>query len=222
MAIGFVSQLNAQISELPDVRNYVSFGNCCIEYGDTIQRDKYHPKSAQPKTQYSNENGKIIRRDFYKRGQLKSVATIKHAMRCDTTTYYDYKTKNDVLNIIKTLADLVDGEFVEYHTNGNIKSKGRAIESYRVGEWVFKERYGNKVIVNYNDKGQLDGPYKEYYFDVRDSTYIVTVDGQYGVQSHSGKYGNKEMERRVGTWKFYNDEGELLEIAEYQWFGKEE
>jgi uncharacterized protein len=56
------------------------------------------------------------------------------------------------------------GHWVEYHPNGQVKSKGDYLNGKRIGEWIFY--YPNGKVEQkgkYDKKGKAQGPWKWYY-----------------------------------------------------------
>jgi antitoxin component YwqK of YwqJK toxin-antitoxin module len=127
----------------------------------------------------------------------------------------------------------MQGPWVEYHPNGQIKSKGEYVNSKRVGPWTFYHPNGKpEQVGKYDKKGKAQGPWKWYYETgniLREENYLNDLqDGMMTEYSDSGKVitkgeyidglkegpwmleladyreeGNYKGDRRDGEWKHY-------------------
>ena len=82
---------------------------------------------------------------------------------------------------------------VEYHPNGNIKMEGQLNEiGERDGLWIAYYEDGTKWSESYYINGIRDGHSLSFFPN--------------GQVRYIGEYRNDE---KVGTWKFYNEDGSL-------------
>jgi antitoxin component YwqK of YwqJK toxin-antitoxin module len=231
MLVVAISSGLAQVNDLPNMEYSVGFDDGKYEYNDTIPRNRVRT-NGRPHITYRIKNDSIIREEYFENGKLKSMAYISQKIIADTSVYEDPKTGEFKLVVLKRLADLPNGPYTEYYESWRhnlIKCIGTCNDYLRVGEWTFYDQEGNKTVANFNHKGEYEGQYAEYYFDSRDSTYALKLEGQYGKREFERHYTSKktgESEsyqiqevRRIGTWKYYSKNGHLIEEAEYKWKG---
>ena len=105
---------------------------------------------------------------------------------------------------------------MEYNDSkyNRLKQSGVASEFTKIGSWEEYDLRGHKEVINYVD-GYPDGEYKSYYFSMKDSTYALKQIGNY-------QYRKKDRSSiRVGTWKYYSEEGQLLQEIDHKWLGPE-
>jgi antitoxin component YwqK of YwqJK toxin-antitoxin module len=88
--------------------------------------------------------------------------------------------------------DITDGEFIEYHPNGNIKTKGLLKNGKRTGVWTSYFVSGKVQSESKFDKGKLNG---------KTATYYPNGNVQY-----MGLYINNEKD---DNWFFYLEDGTL-------------
>ena len=86
--------------------------------------------------------------------------------------------------------DIADGEFIEYHPNGNIKTKGLLKNGKRTGVWTSYFVSGKVQSESKFDKGKLNG---------KTATYYPNGNVQY-----MGLYINNEKD---DNWFFYGEDG---------------
>ena len=90
---------------------------------------------------------------------------------CFLLTSYSFSQKlyipisdPEVLKIYKSGEKLSDGEYVSKDKEGNIRVKGRFDKITPIGKWYIFFKNGNLMAYyNYNDQGELDGIFVEYY-----------------------------------------------------------
>lgn len=220
--------INAQIDELPSFKNSVYFKEGRYEKNDTIRRNKIYSDN-QPHVIYTTEGSSLVRTEFYPNGRLKSKSQIIQKIGIDTTHYFDFYSRKSKIIILKSLLDIPNGDYIDYHNVGitnKIKSKGKCKMYTRTGNWDFYERNGNKIEAYFNTEGDLDGLYKEYYFHPADSTYTIKVEGQFGIKNYDDNYKTKSGKiwtdskkeiRRIGVWNYYSRDGTLKEITTHKW-----
>ncbi len=91
------------------------------------------------------------------------------------------------------------GEFIEYHPNGNIKMKGRYnSDKEREGLWISYYDNNVKWSESYYVNGKRDGHSLTFF-----------PNGQI---RYRGEY---DMEKKVGTWTFYSESGEIINEENY-------
>ena len=102
-------------------------------------------------------------------------------------------TVNEIDPVIESPSkDITDGEFIEYHSNGNIKTKGLLKNGKRTGVWTSYFVSGKVQSESKFDKGKLNG---------KTATYYPNGNVQY-----MGLYINNEKD---DNWFFYREDGAL-------------
>ena len=86
-----------------------------------------------------------------------------------------------------------DGEFIEYHPNGNIKTKGLLKNGKRTGAWTSYFLDGKVQSESKFDKGKLNGKTAAYYPN--------------GNVQYMGLYVNNKKDDH---WFFYQEDGSYL------------
>ena len=213
----------AQISDLPNIGRFIQF-----ETHDTLPTDRFRADGS-PHVLYTEENGVLIRKEYYKYGGLKSQCDIVQKLKQDTSVITDYDTRVSKIATFHAWLDRPIGEYVEYYeswVDQRIKSIGLCKDGRRIGEWVLYDMRGNKTEANFDFDEGLKGKYTEFYFDSVDSTYSLKLEGQLGLIKYKITKSknpdrilttNTSETRRIGLWKYYATDGTLLEVAEYKW-----
>lgn len=107
-------------------------------------------------------------------------------------------TTTDTLDTIAPEATEVN-KSVEYHPNGNIKMEGKLNDNgRREGLWIAYYENGTKWSESYYVDGLRDGHNLSFYPNGR-----IRYIGEY------------KQDVKVGTWKFYNDDGTLATEETY-------
>ena len=88
--------------------------------------------------------------------------------------------------------DIPDGEFIEYHPNGKLKTKGIIKNGKRTGTWTAYHTNGNIYSENKYKKGILNGKTAAYYPN--------------GNVQYMGLYINNKKD---DSWFFYLEDGTL-------------
>jgi len=103
------------------------------------------------------------------------------------------KTKEEAIIPNETIEEIVlDGEQIEYHPNGKVKSKGTLKNGKRVGVWT--SYFNNGIVQSENkyEKGILNGKTAAYYPN--------------GNVQYMGLYIDNEKD---DSWFFYLEDGTL-------------
>ncbi|NNE13353.1 MAG: hypothetical protein HKN51_00165 [Saprospiraceae bacterium] len=199
---------------MPISKNYIWFENGRYEKGDTISKKKYW-RDNKLKIEYKNNGVDLIRFEYFRNGKLKCKTEITQDFGIDTTSVFNPKTNKEEIVIYKTLIDRGNGNHEEYNPFGKLKCKGKSLNSMKVGEWVEYDINGNKIIANYNNKGEIEGKYFEYYYNRLANEFKIKVEGQFKIVEYKVN-GVKYFEsRRTGNWKYFSKEGLLIEESKY-------
>ena len=116
---------------------------------------------------------------------------------CSGQETEDANTEVDSLFSEVTVEETTDltnnGKSVEYHPNGNIKMEGNLNDNgQREGLWIAYYEDGTKWSESYYVDGLRDGHNLSFYPN--------------GQVRYIGEYKN---DQKVGTWKFYAEDGSL-------------
>ena len=86
---------------------------------------------------------------------------------------------------------------------------------------------GQIMTATYDKEGNLNGPYKKYYYDSRNPTGKIEWKGQFGMVTQSltkidpdtGENVVSVLTRseRTGTWTKYDQAGKVLLTVTYDW-----
>jgi antitoxin component YwqK of YwqJK toxin-antitoxin module len=98
-----------------------------------------------------------------------------------------------ITSVDKTSKSVTDGEFIEYHPNGNIKAKGVLKNGKRTGIWTSYFVNGEVQSESKFDKGELNGKTAAYYPN--------------GNVQYMGLYINNEKD---DNWFFYREDGSYI------------
>lgn len=218
------------LSEHPAINNTVYFENGDYAIGEMTPR-KHYIDFSQILVEYVEEEGQSVRYSYLYRDGIQYVETRSeyiHKIRANKIMQRPRKGKKGVISTIEGLWDVPNGLYEEFVFDAEIydtriKSRGQCKEGVRVGKWIFFPIRNHKIVAVYNEEGQLDGPYQEFYNEV------LIIEGQFGQRDIEHKnisalddkgqpfVFTKSYSRRIGEWKFYSPSGDLLETAEYKW-----
>lgn len=100
----------------------------------------------------------------------------------------------------RPLVEEVDGFYTEWYPgHKQIKIKGRKdAKGRKNGVWKMFTEEGYDLSIQTYKNGKREG--------------AVVVYRPNGALNYSGDYANDE---RIGTWKFYNEQGELIKTEEF-------
>jgi antitoxin component YwqK of YwqJK toxin-antitoxin module len=82
---------------------------------------------------------------------------------------------------------------ITYYRSGSVKMEGNKIDDKREGRWMSFFENGNPWSETHFQNGLKHGP--------------TTVWFPHGIKYYEGQYEN---DRSVGTWKFFNEDGEFI------------
>ena len=123
----------------------------------------------------------------------------------------------EILKIYKSGEKLSDGEYLSKDDEGNIRVKGRFNKITPIGKWYLFFKNGNLMAYyNYNDQGELDGIFVEYYDNsqLKISGYFVEnlqsklwqTFYKDGVEETAGEMLDV---KRYKTWLYYHPNGKI-------------
>ncbi len=239
------SDLYSQLNELPELEIYRPT-YCDIKNCEPYETEYW--ENGDIKVEYKQiKDSLYLRNEYFKYGYKKIETEVILYYSVDSIFKFDPNTYVEEMKLDSQRLYPNIGQYKEYYrptsrydkeNKGNIsetipilKSKGQFRYGYKVGEWEYiLKRSGTKVICNYNDIGQFVGAYSEFYYSWFHKKYSKKIEGYFDLLEresvkynfHSGKkYVRKVIEnRRVGEWKYYSEDGEIIEIANYNWIGK--
>ena len=134
----------------------------------------------------------------------------------------------EILKIYKSGEKLSDGEYLSKDYEGNIRVKGRFNKITPIGKWYIFFKNGNLMAYyNYNDQGELDGIFVEYYDNsqLKISGYFVEnlqsklwqTFYKDGVEETAGEMLDG---KRYKTWLYYHPNGKIKEVSNYNVKGR--
>ncbi len=180
---------------------YCENGLCQGEY-------LYYYESGALKHRGFYKNGRIEGKsyDYYENGQLKDSSTTLNGRRVDTSWSYYPSGK-----LQRMCVHLTDGGYgsplISYYENGQIED-----HEYLDTQVFFRYRYmigeeGDTILAEY------------------------LIDNENLIYENYSRYGNGQLEyegqtlyslktgyKHLGTWRYYNEDGELIETKEYPKF----
>ena len=99
------------------------------------------------------------------------------------------------------------GLWKEYYPNGNLKSKGEYVNSFKIGEWVYCFSNGKiEQVGTYDKKGKAQGEWK-WFYPCADSSKLEN-----GNLLRKENYRNNLLE---GPMIEYSDSGKVITKGEY-------
>lgn len=161
-----------------------------------------------------------VKTEYYANGKVKSTGPYKDGLPFGAHRIYDetgkqvkaeiYDSGRVVAEGILDESDVQQGDWKEYHSNGQISGEGKYVNGVKVGEWKYYYPNGAKFeIGKYDDKGRPVGHWTWYYDDGkvrRESNFhIGRQDGDFVEYSDSGSVITKGMYLdglKEGVW-FY-------------------
>jgi antitoxin component YwqK of YwqJK toxin-antitoxin module len=90
-----------------------------------------------------------------------------------------------------------------YHQNGVVSMKGEAVHGERDGEWMVWDENKKIVTIGHYIAGKEEG--------------LKTVWYPNGAKRYEGIISN---DKRVGVWKFFKEDGTILDEKNYDLEGK--
>lgn len=187
------------------------------------------------KTSYEHIRDSIWQKSCFRiDGQLYYSIEIFRRWSLDTSYTENLATGEMTRSVDSGFIDVWHGKFSEYedlkdyaYKDSMMLMRGQFRDDVMVGEWVRLNRQSDvKLVVTLKD-GVSNGPYFEFYRDARESGRTIKWEGQYGLKPQPGKRWNRDINRlepatvyrseRVGEWRYYSREGELLQTVTYDW-----
>ena len=131
-----------------------------------------------------------------------------------------------VLVFLVSCAEKLDEVVAETHNDGSTKRvqyfKGEGEDRFLRKDVFYYENGQKRVEGEYNREGKKDGKWTYWYEDGNKWSEGYFKDGlnhkerttwhETGEMHYTGNY---EMGKRVGVWKFYNEDGELVKEIDY-------
>lgn len=106
------------------------------------------------------------------------------------------------------------GVWETYYENGQLDSKGKHdYDGVKVDYWEYYYESGQIAFKGYF-KGEHIGYYENGKIE-REGTFALGLMTRYYENGQIKEQGNYAYDKRVGIWKFYDEQGSLLKIKEY-------
>ena len=140
-----------------------------------------------------------------------------------TGEWISYYENGEVQSIKTYNAGELDG-YQKMDYSQVLYMEGYSKQGQRVGTWksYFKENNQLKYVKHFDDSGNATGQW-EHYYDSGELHRIENytnnkVNGEVIEYFKNGKIytiGSKRNSVKIGTWKIYNDQGQLLQTQSY-------
>ena len=150
----------------------------------------------------------------------KKIVHEYYSKEDSTFTEYGFFENGGRMYIREFEVGLQEGVYVDYHDNGARKSltsflhgqvHGDFLSWYETGEVYTRRSFDNGVmtaLANFYQNGQIIGEVVVENGEIVSGVYYY----EDGTRRSEGKIKNGQ---RSGTWKTYDDQGELKEVLEY-------
>ena len=213
------------------------------ENGRVKEKGQYEKGKKNGKWRIYNSKGALVLIKTYKLGEVLNEQTPDQII--ESATYHDngrvneqgltlngqrhgewkkYDQKGDLVLIAKYENGKIIGkrkpdkveEFVEYHSNGRVKSKGLVKNKKRDGTWKIFDNRGKliKTVVYADGKMINSSIHNDEKPKLRDGSAVTYHKN--GRIKETGKYSKG---KKNGTWKEFDSRGKLLKVKIYN-FGK--
>ena len=213
------------------------------ENGRVKEKGQYEKGKKNGKWRIYNSKGALVLIKTYKLGEVLNEETPDQII--ESATYHDngrvneqgltlngqrhgewkkYDQKGDLVLIAKYENGKIIGkrkpdkveEFVEYHSNGRVKSKGLVKNKKRDGTWKIFDNRGKliKTVVYADGKMINSSIHNDEKPKLRDGSAVTYHKN--GRIKETGKYSKG---KKNGTWKEFDSRGKLLKVKIYN-FGK--
>ena len=167
-------------------KSYHSIGESAIEYDVNYKNDLLDGTLV-----LYHVNGEIAKKVNYTEGKLSGSGE----------EYFNTGQKKETYQYQE---GLLDGPYTTYYPNGNVSETGNVKEGYYVGDW--KSFYPDNTVkleFAYDEKGQLDGLYKEYDVDGKLHYEFVYRNGEFIEYRYFNKNGDVVYENKKKKGEFY-------------------
>jgi len=174
-------------------------------------------ENGQTKREIMSGNGQSflgnktsIRKEYYPNGQLAAVGNARNIVLMETGEWKHYYENGQLKEEGEYISGVKSGVWKYYYENGQLKSTGYySIKDYKKNSIVSTTVYWN-----------LEKPAREFL-----ESEIGLPD--FGVQRDYtafgvGKYGTAGIEIATGEWKYYNENGQLVEVGSFNKDGYKE
>ena len=146
------------------------------------------------------------------------------AQNIQLKNYYEgKKSLREIYYVKDTSSYVLDGEYIAYHANGKIKTKGSYRDNRSIGEWeYFFENGAIKMRGNLEEDGTT-GRWEYYFENGQKSMEGVLTSGKrndlwafYYEQGGVKSKGSFSDGKRNGPWQYFNEDGTLKAEASYK------
>ena len=147
-----------------------------VNYYDSQWEVSSKEKASFYREVYLQSSGRASVKDYYIDGKLQMTG----------------RYRSDALNVRH-------GDFVYYHVNGEVSSKGSFAGDHKTGPWQwFHPDASLKEKGSYDKRGLKTGTWRSWY--------------ENGKTDFEGSF---KKDRRIGTWHWYHRSGELSAVEQY-------
>ena len=220
--------VSSQDDDMPEMHSYY------LQYyywQDTITagQKQFWPNGNKKIDYCAISDNKKLRREYFEDGNLKLTVVVEQVYGRDTITTTDPNTGELWREVDSGYSDIPDGDYFEYNAGWPAPvTRGQYLNGERYGLWQTETGVlGQIMTATYDKEGNLNGPYKKYYYDSRNPTGKIEWKGQYGMVTQSltkidpdtGENVVSVLTRseRTGTWTKYDQAGKVLLTVTYDW-----
>ncbi|WP_346759165.1 toxin-antitoxin system YwqK family antitoxin [Agaribacillus aureus] len=152
------------------------------------------------------------------------MASVTFAQNIQMKNYYEgEKSLREIYYVKDTNSYVLDGKYVAYHANGNVKTQGSYRDNLSIGKWeYFFESGALKMSGDLQEDGTTG--YWEYYFENgQKSMEGMLIDSKrndqwifYYEQGGVKSKGTFSKGKRNGFWQYFKEDGSKKADARYK------
>lgn len=151
-----------------------------------------------------------------------SVSFAQEGQRVQVWYEDSSKTLKEVFHVKKTDPSVLEGEYIKYFQNGEVKIKGYYIENEPKGKWDYYYENGNLKMSG--ERENADEGIWEYFHEngtikMKGRISGNKKEGRWSYYYDDGKLkslGNYKEGEKSGDWKYYYEDGNMKALATYE------
>ena len=152
------------------------------------------------------------------------LAQFAWAQNIQLKNYYEgKKSLREVYYVKDTNSYVLDGEYVAYHANGKVKTRGAYRDNQSIGKWEYFFENGAIKMRGMLQPDGVTGTWEYYFEKGQKSMEGVLVNGKrndtwtfYYEQGGVKSRGSFTDGRRNGRWQYFNEDGTLKADGVYK------
>jgi antitoxin component YwqK of YwqJK toxin-antitoxin module len=115
-------------------------------------------------------------------------------------------------NIIQNSNEILNGKFITYHDNGNIKEKGTYIDGMLQGVFHEFDEDGKLIVQSHWKDHKLDGKFT-HWRDITTGLLYETTMYSNDIRLYSSTFDSNSV---ISANYYYNSDGQLISSVEYK------